>query len=203
MTRPISATDQKMLSVVALETFKDSSNLESFSCVPKDFETGNYKSGLEQYQDIDEFLKERALDYVKQDLLRTFLLVNQQQEIVAFYAICSGNQVVYKAFRKEKPGTPALTKNAPLPSIDLIYFAVDRNWQNQGYGSRLMGEVFDRVARVSKNVGASLFSVNSIYDATGFYTKRGFVSVGDSQSSKYGNSWLAITTREVRNMATQ
>ena len=203
MTKPIRATAQERFSVVALEKFKDSSSVESFSCVPRDFEAGNYKSGLEQYQDIDEFLKTRALDYLKQDLLRTFLLVNKHQEIVAFYSICSGNQVVYKTFRREKPGTPALTRNAPLPSIDLIYFAVDRNWQNRGYGSRLMGEVFNRVTTVSKNVGASLFSVNSIYDATGFYTKRGFVSVGDSQRKKYESSWLAITTHEVRNLATQ
>ncbi|MCI1912920.1 MAG: hypothetical protein LKJ06_07795 [Schleiferilactobacillus harbinensis] len=79
LTKPTRATGQERFSVVALEKFKDSSSLESFSCVPKDFETSNYKSGLEQYQDIDEFLKERALDHVKQDLLRTFLLVNQQQ----------------------------------------------------------------------------------------------------------------------------
>lgn len=184
-------------SIISVDRFNSPEKLGLFSCVPDDFCEGRYKCDLSQYEAIDNFLIKQSVNYSDKNLLRTFLLRDNYDNVISFVSFSASNQILYKSFKKAKPEIPTIGRNLPLPSIDIVYFAVDHSYQNQGIGSLWLGKTYTFISAISQLLGACVASVNSLYDAVDFYTKRGFISVGGGQSKKFGNEWLAIPINDV------
>jgi GNAT superfamily N-acetyltransferase len=184
-------------SIIPVDQFKSPDKLGLFSCIPDDFNDGGYKCTLSQYGAIDNFLLKQSVNYSNKNLVKTFLLRDNYDNVISFVSFSASNQILYKSFKKAKPEIPTVGRNLPLPSIDIVYFAVDHSYQHQGIGSLWLGETYSFISAIAQLLGACVACVNSLYDAVDFYTKRGFISVGGGQSRKYGNEWLAIPINDV------
>jgi GNAT superfamily N-acetyltransferase len=124
-------------------------------------------------EELDRYFRE----FLSQDLRRraavAYVLVEQETNAVAGYYTLSAT-----AFAPE--GVPdALAKRLPryasIPAILLGRFAVDRAYQGQGVGKRLLADVFIRYLAVEQigHVGLVLDAMND--NALAFWKRAGFV----------------------------
>jgi GNAT superfamily N-acetyltransferase len=121
---------------------------------------------------LDEWLKDRAGQFDRRDLSRTFVATRSDELVVRGYYALSTHRVIYDAL-------PAVEAKA-LPRLDVPVvligrLAVDRNFQGQGLGSMLLIDALRRAVHISEQVGMRAVEVDAIDDAArSFYLKFGF-----------------------------
>jgi GNAT superfamily N-acetyltransferase len=143
-------------------------------------EVGNFSCGA---KDLDDWLSVHALDNQRRDLSRTFLLLDDADRVVGYYALTMGG------VRKEA----LLTRyGRGLPKFDigmvlLARFAVADERQGQGLGRDLLIEAIERAADAGTHVAARFIAVDPIDEAArAFYAKFGFRLVeGDVEGRMY------------------
>jgi GNAT superfamily N-acetyltransferase len=135
-------------------------------------EVGNFSCGV---KDLDDWLRVHALDNQRRDLSRTFLLLDDADHVVGYYALTMGG------VRKEALPT---RYGRGLPRFDigmvlLARFAIADERQGQGLGRDLLIEAIERAADAGTHVAARFIAVDPIDEAArAFYTKFGFRRVG-------------------------
>jgi GNAT superfamily N-acetyltransferase len=126
---------------------------------------------------LTEWLRQRAGQYDKRDLARTYVARRSDERIVlGFYAI-SNHRVSHEALPADQAkGLPRLD----VPVVLLGRLAVDHSVQGQGVGSLLLVDALRRTQHLAEHVGVRAVEVDAIDDAARlFYLRFGFVPLLD------------------------
>ena len=141
---------------------------------------------------LDEWLKDRASQFDRRDLSRTFVATRPELVAVLGYYSISTHRVVYGVLpTAEAKGLPRLA----VPVLLIGKLAVDRRVQGQGLGALLLVDALRRALQISEQVGIRAVEVDAIDDAARkFYMKFGFRSLLDDPRH------LFLTISEIRKL---
>ena len=119
---------------------------------------------------LDEWLKRRALLNQSNGASRTFVVVDESQLVMGYYALAAGavhHQDATRSIRQNMPD--------PIPVMVLARLAVDIRTQGMQLGAGLLRDAVDRSLAVAKNTGVRALLVHAIHDrAKEFYLYFGF-----------------------------
>jgi GNAT superfamily N-acetyltransferase len=126
---------------------------------------------------LNDWLKNRASQFDRRDLSRTFVATRPgDSRVLGYYAI-SSHRVLHEVLPpQESKGLPRLD----VPVVLLGRLAVDQSVQRQGLGSLLLVDVLRRAAAISEQVGIRAVEVEAIDQAAKeFYLRFGFRPLTD------------------------
>jgi predicted N-acetyltransferase YhbS len=143
-------------------------------------DVGRFNCGVKA---LDEWLGTHALDNQRRNLSRTFVLLDDSNHVVGYYALTMGG------VRKE---SLPLRYRRGLPGFDigmvlLARFAIADNQQGPGLVRDLLIEAIERAADAGTQVAARFIAVDPIDEAArAFYARFGFRQVeGDAGGRMY------------------
>ena len=144
---------------------------------------------------LNAWLKERAGQFDRKDLSRTYVATHSgAQAVLGYYALSTHRVVSNLLPPEESKGLPRLD----LPVVLLGRLAVGRNIQRQGLGEFLLVDALRRTVRISEQIGVRAVEVDAIdEDAKRFYLKFGFRPLLDDARH------LFIPVHEIRKMASE
>jgi GNAT superfamily N-acetyltransferase len=120
--------------------------------------------------ELDAWLKRRAYANQLSVASRTFVVVDEQQTVVGYYALAAGalsHQVATPEVRRNMPD--------PVPVIVLARLAVDQRAQGIKLGASLLQDAVNRCALMSRHAGIRALLVHALHDrAKQFYEHYGF-----------------------------
>jgi len=119
---------------------------------------------------LDEWLKRRALLNQSNGASRTFVVVDESQLVMGYYALAAGavhHQDTTRSIRQNMPD--------PIPVMVLARLAVDIRTQGMQLGAGLLRDAVDRSLAVAKNTGVRALLVHALHErAKQFYLYFGF-----------------------------
>ena len=119
---------------------------------------------------LDEWLKRRALSNQLSGASRTFVVTEQEQQVVGYYALAAGavaHQLATSGVRRNMPD--------PIPVLVLARLAVDYRAQGRQLGAALLQDAVQRAVAVSQNAGVRALLVHALHErAKQFYLRYGF-----------------------------
>jgi GNAT superfamily N-acetyltransferase len=126
---------------------------------------------------LNEWLKDRAGQFDRRDLSRTFVATRPNETVVLGYYSISTHRVTHDVLpAAEAKGLPRLD----IPVVLIGRLAIDTNLQGQGLGALLLVDALRRSLQISEQVGIRAVEVDAIDDAArNFYLKFGFRSLLD------------------------
>jgi GNAT superfamily N-acetyltransferase len=132
---------------------------------------------------LDDWLRAHAIDNEHRNLSRTFVLVDDGDEVVGYDALTMGG-----VLREELP--PRYGRGLPryeIGTVLLARLAVRLDHQGQGLGRDLLIEAIERAAVAGTHAAARFIAVDPIDEnARSFYSAFGFKSVpGDDGARMY------------------
>ena len=129
--------------------------------------------------ELNDWLQQRAGQYERRDLARTYVAVRENDPRVLGYYAISNHLVRYDALPEDQAkGLPTID----IPVVLLGRLAVDKAVLGQGLGAHLLMDALRRAAHISEHIGIRAVEVDAIDDdARQFYLKFGFVSLLDDQ----------------------
>lgn len=120
---------------------------------------------------LDEWLKRRALNNQQSGASRTFVVVDEADQVLGYYALAAGavaHQLATGAVRRNMPD--------PVPVLVLGRLAVDRRAQGIQLGAGMLQDAVNRAISVSQNTGVRALLVQALNEQVrGFYQHYGFV----------------------------
>lgn len=120
--------------------------------------------------ELNGWLKKRALSNQASGASRTFVLLDMQGRVVAYYALSAG-----AISCRESPGAVRRNMPDPVPVMVLGRLAVDVSHQGKRLGSALLKDAFLRTVTVAENVGVRALLVHALNEpAKQFYLQHGF-----------------------------
>lgn len=120
--------------------------------------------------ELDAWLLRRAYANQLSGASRTFVVVDEQQNVVGYYALAAGAV-------SHQLATPAVRRNMPdpVPVMVLARLAVDQRAQGIKLGASLLQDAVKRCALVSQHAGIRALLVHALHDrAKQFYEHYGF-----------------------------
>jgi len=99
--------------------------------------------------ELNNYLQKQAMQHAKSGVSRTFVLINENNDIQAYYSLSMGSidkSLLPKNLQKRFP-------HHPLPIVRLGRLAVDKNYQRQGLGKRLLVHSLKKCNLLSKEIG--------------------------------------------------
>lgn len=141
---------------------------------------------------LNDWLKDRAGQFDRRDLSRTFVATRPHDPIVVGYYAISTHRVVYDTLpASDARGLPPLD----IPVVLIGRLAVDQTLQGQGLGALLLVDALRRSAQISEQVGIRAVEVDALNEAArNFYLKFGFRSLLDDPRH------LFIPMQEIRKL---
>jgi GNAT superfamily N-acetyltransferase len=126
---------------------------------------------------LNDWLRDRAGQFDRRDLARTFVATRVGQVVVLGYYAISTHRVLCDTLpTAEAKGLPRLD----VPVVLLARLAVDLRVQRQGLGQLLLVDALKRAVRISEQIGIRAVEVDAIdEDIRSFYLKYGFRSLSD------------------------
>lgn len=119
---------------------------------------------------LDEWLKRRALANQTSGTSRSFVVVDDAQHVMGYYALAAGAVAHQDASRSVRRNMPD-----PVPVMVLARLAVDVKAQGMKLGAALLQDALQRSLRVSQHTGVRALLVHALNDrARQFYTYYGF-----------------------------
>lgn len=151
-----------------VERLAASHNLDAFHCGVKE---------------LDDWLRQFALDNQRRNLSRTFVLAGDDGQVAGYYSLTMGG-----VRREELPARYG--RGLPRYDIGMVLLArlaVDQSRQGQGLGRDLLIEAIGRAATAGQHAAARFICVDPISDsARSFYANFGFREVaGDDGGRMY------------------
>lgn len=135
------------------------------------YDRSSFRCGHEA---MDRWFAEHAWTAQRQDSARTFVLLDDDDQVVGVYSLAMGSV--------EKTAAPArLVRGLPrhlVPMVLLGRLAIDTSAQGAGMGTSLLFEALHRAALAAEHAAARLIAVDPIDDAARrFYVRWGFAPV--------------------------
>lgn len=126
---------------------------------------------------LNDWLKDRAGQFDRRDLSRTFVATRPEEVLVVGYYAISTHRVVYDVLpAAESKGLPRLD----VPVVLIGRLAVEQSVQGQGLGALLLVDALRRSLQISEQVGIRAVEVDALDEAAkNFYLKYGFRSLLD------------------------
>jgi GNAT superfamily N-acetyltransferase len=126
---------------------------------------------------LNEWLKDRAGQFDRRELSRTFVATRPDEARVLGYHAISTHRVIYDVLlSSEAKGLPRLD----IPVVLIGQLAVDQGVRGQGLGALLLVDALRRSMQISEQVGIRAVEVDAFDDsARNFYLKFGFRSLLD------------------------
>jgi predicted N-acetyltransferase YhbS len=119
---------------------------------------------------LDEWLKRRALANQTSGASRTFVVTNDAQQVMGYYALAAGAVAHQEATRVIRQNMPN-----PIPVMILARLAVDMQAQGMKLGASLLQDALQRCVQISYNTGVRAMLVHALHDsARQFYEYYGF-----------------------------
>ncbi len=119
---------------------------------------------------LDDWLKRRALANQFSGASRTFVVVDQEGRVCAYYAMAAGavsHQMATSKVRRNMPD--------PVPVMVLARLAVDRRVQGSHLGASLLQDAVNRASAVAQHAGVRALLVHALHErAKQFYEHFGF-----------------------------
>jgi len=139
-------------------------------------------------QSLNTCVQRYARQNAENDLGETYVLTNDEKDILGFYTISTAS-LDYDAY-PENEGLPRYA----IPSALIGRFAVDQNHQGNGYGKLLLIDALSRILEISEEIGIHCITVDAKDDnAKKFYENFGFEELPDEKNHLY------ISIEKVRN----
>ena len=142
-------------------------NLQSPALLTRDHQVHAFDCGEAV---LDEWLKRRALANNISGASRTFVVADDNHEVMGYYALAAGavtHQESNRAIRQNMPD--------PIPVMVLARLAVDVRAQGMKLGAALLRDALQRCIQVSQNAGVRALLVHALHDkARQFYEHYGF-----------------------------
>lgn len=129
----------------------------------KDFDCGN--------EALNEFLSRYALKNDKLGIGKTFLGVDEKNQISGYFTL-SAAQI---AFETVPESFQARLPKYPIPAIRIARLAVDKKLQGKGVGKWLLKESFKKIIAVAEIVGLKFIIVDAKETSKTFYEQYGFI----------------------------
>lgn len=128
--------------------------------------------------DLNGFLMNEAKLYAEKHIAYTFVVENDEKEIIAFYSLlndkASKTDASNAAWRKIKKLFPHDKHFNSYPAIKIGRFAVAKQYRGHGIGSELMTVIKDQLATKETNSAFRFLTVDAYLSAIPFYEKNGF-----------------------------
>ncbi len=119
---------------------------------------------------LDEWLKRRALANQASGASRTFVVSDDQQQVLGYYALAAGAVTHRDATRSVRHNMPD-----PVPVMVLARLAVDVRTQGKKLGAAMLQDALQRTVLVSQHTGVRALLVHALNDqARQFYEHYGF-----------------------------
>ncbi len=119
---------------------------------------------------LDDWLKRRALANQSSGASRTFVVTNDEQQVMGYYALAAGAVAHQSASRNIRQNMPD-----PIPVMVLARLAVDVRAQRAKLGTALLKDALQRCLLVSQQAGVRALLVHALNErAQQFYQHYGF-----------------------------
>ena len=90
-----------------------------------------------------------------------------------------------------------------LPAVKIARLAVDKKFERQGIGRRIITEIFRIVYEVSQQIGCRVITVDAKENALGFYKKFAFMEVESKKHQDYIPMYLDFRTLMVKGQSAE
>jgi GNAT superfamily N-acetyltransferase len=137
---------------------------------------------------LDTWFHDHSLVAQRQDTARTFVLIDDRDQLIGYYSLTMGSVTAADAPRRLVRGLP----RHPVPMVLLARLAITEDHQGHGLGVSLLFEALHRAALAAEHAAARLIAVDPIDDsARRFYERFGFKPVEGDPAGR-----LFIRTRD-------
>lgn len=137
---------------------------------------------------LDNWLKNKALKNQYLGASRTFVVCENNTQVIAYYSLATGS-----IDHKDTTGKVRRNMPNPIPIMLLGRLAVDNRYKGQGLGSGLLRDAVLRTLSVAKQVGIRAILVHALSEKAGlFYKYHGFYE------TPANNMTLLITLDDAR-----
>lgn len=150
-------------------------NLNSFNCTN---------------HDLNDFLKNDALENQEQMVSRTYVCFYEEQ-LVGFYTLTTD---IIEVKHVEETHQWNGYKYSRYPAIKLARLSVDSRFERKGIGKLLLFAAVGIALDVSNYVGCRYITVDAKQEAIKFYKKHGFIVVEKTRSKNEPTMYLNIPT---------
>ena len=122
--------------------------------------------------ELTRWLLERARQNQASGASRCFVVADERQQVVGYYALAAG-----AVSHEDAPGRVRRNMPDPIPVIVLGRLAVHVEWVGQGVGQGLLKDAVQRTLQTCEHVGARALLCHAFDEAAkAFYLKHGFVA---------------------------
>jgi GNAT superfamily N-acetyltransferase len=120
---------------------------------------------------LDNFLFRYALANDRAGAAKTFVVIDGEGKVIAFYSLAAGQVEYTDAPERLKKG---LSRN-PIPILLLARLAVDTRWQKRGIGRSLVRDTIRKFVKASQLIGIRALVVQAKNEAAAtFYRSIAF-----------------------------
>jgi predicted N-acetyltransferase YhbS len=132
---------------------------------------------------LDDWLRLHALENQRRDLSRSFVLIDDADVVIGYYALTMGGVVKDELPRRLGRGLPGYQ----IGMVLLARLAVDARRQGEGLGRDLMIDAIAHAAAAGQHAAARLIAVDPIDEsARRFYRRFGFRDIeGDEHDRMF------------------
>lgn len=122
-------------------------------------------------QVLDQWLRRYALRNQQAGAARTFVVTDDDHNVVGYYSLAAGSVDHVTATSRAKKGLA----QHPIPVMVLARLAVDRRYQGRKLGAGLLRDAILRTLTVSEQAGVRALLVHAKNEmAQSFYARHGF-----------------------------
>jgi GNAT superfamily N-acetyltransferase len=129
-------------------------------------------------KELDDWLRVHALENQRRNLSRTFVLVDDTEAVIGYYALTMGGVI-----KDELP--PRLGRGLPNYQIGMVLLArlaIDAHHRGEGLGRDLLLDAIVQAAAAGQHAAARFIAVDPIDEsARAFYRRFGFRDIYDDE----------------------
>lgn len=125
---------------------------------------------------LNKYVKTFALQQVKKNIARTFVLIDDKNStrIIGYYTVTLPDLEIDRLPQLYRKNLPLY----PLPTMKLARLAVDKEFQNEGYGRILIIEFMRQALEVSRVAPLVCLTVDAKNEKLSvYYKKMGFIDL--------------------------
>jgi hypothetical protein len=150
-------------------------------------------------EDIENFIKNKAVDFEKRDMSRTYLILNENRNFVAYFSltlkVLEFNDTVSNKTKKRLHGASSSIKSIPVILIGQL--GKNFNFKDEITGKYILESAMSFVKQIYGLVGCRICLVETLacesnQKVIDFYTDYGFVGLNKSPTDNFLQMYTRI-----------
>lgn len=142
--------------------------------------------------DLDDFLKNCAIEEQEDKLSRTYLTC-LHSNVVGFFTLAASSIEVLAV---DNIDSIEEFSESIYPAIDISKLAIAKKFQGKGIGKYTLNAAIGKILSVSEHIGCRYITLDSVKSKIGFYKKYGFKIVDIYKDDEYVKMYLNIAHME-------